>query len=164
MDLVIRSYAESDAPACLVVFDGNTPEYLAPGEKGEFAAYLAEPMGGLLVAEAAGVGVIGVGGYYLRGRAAPGGALEGGLAWGMVARTWHRRGVGSVLLRARLNALWTLGAGAASVRTSQRSRGFFERSGFAPVREEPNGFAPGIDLVELRIAAPGRAGAGTSAA
>jgi GNAT superfamily N-acetyltransferase len=157
----IRPYAPSDAPACLALFDGNTPEYFAPAERGEFAAYLAAPGGGVLVAEAPGAGVVGVGGYYLR---ASGGPLpEGGLAWGMVARAWHRRGVGRALLRARLDALWRQGAGAASVRTSQHSRGFFERAGFAAARVVPNGFAPGIDLVELRLRAPGLPGPGRAA-
>jgi GNAT superfamily N-acetyltransferase len=148
----IRPYAPSDAPACLAIFDGNTPRFFAPSERGEFAAYLAAPGGGLLVAEAPGAGVVGVGGYYLR--AAGGSAPEGGLAWGMVARAWHRRGVGGALLAARLDALWRQGAGAASVRTSQHSRGFFERAGFALVRAVPGGFGPGIDLVELRLPAP----------
>ena len=164
MDFAIRPFAPPDTPACLALFDSNTPEYFAPAERGEFAAYLASPGGGLLVAEVPGAGVVGVGGYYLRRAATAAGGSEGGLAWGMVARPWHGRGVGRALLRARLAALWTLDARAASVRTSQHSRGFFERAGFVVIRALSDGFAPGIDLIELRLEAPGQVDTGTGAA
>jgi len=78
-------------------------------------------------------------------------SMEGGLAWGMVARPRHRQGIGRTLLRARLRALQTAGADVVTVRTSQHSRGFFEREGFEEVRLVLDGFAPGIDMIELRL-------------
>lgn len=152
----LRAYAESDAPACLAIFDSNTPDFFAPGEREELASFLTAPRAMMLVAEDARGEIIGVGGYYLRDDRA-----EGALAWGMVRRAWHRRGVGRALLEARLDALWRLGAPVVSVRTSQHSRGFFERAGFAPSRIVADGFAPGIDLVELRFAPPPSAPTGT---
>lgn len=146
--VVVRAYTCADEVACLTLFDGNTPAFFAPHERSEFEAYLRGATDGVLVAEDRDAGIVGVGGYYIR-RDGPDGA-EGGLAWGMVARAWHRRGVGTTLLHARLRALAAAGATAVSVRTSQHSRGFFEHAGFVAVREVPDGFAPGIDLVELR--------------
>jgi GNAT superfamily N-acetyltransferase len=150
--LTIRMYTAADMAACLALFDSNTPEFFAPSERAEFEAYLRAPGGTVLVAEAPEVGVIGVGGFYLRptDECAASGPVAG-LAWGMVARAWHRRGVGRALLRARLDALEMLGVAEVSVRTSQYSRGFFERAGFTATRQLSDGFTPGIDLVELRL-------------
>jgi hypothetical protein len=38
--LTLRAYRP--AAACLAIFDGNTPEYFAPHERGEYAAFLAD--------------------------------------------------------------------------------------------------------------------------
>lgn len=141
----IRSYAPSDRAGCLALFDSNTPEFFAPHEQEEFAGFLDQPGATILVLETTDAELVACGGYYMRED-----STEGGLAWGMVARRWHRHGLGRILLRARLRALQTVGADVVTVRTSQHSRGFFEREGFEEVRLVPDGFAPGIDMIELR--------------
>jgi GNAT superfamily N-acetyltransferase len=142
----IRPYAPSDRSACLALFDSNTPDFFAPHERNEFASFLDGSGAIMLVLETSGGELVGCGGYYVRA-----GSTDGGLAWGMIARRWHRRGAGRTLLRSRLRALRTAGARSATVHTSQHSRGFFEREGFEEVRVVPDGFAPGIDMVELRL-------------
>jgi GNAT superfamily N-acetyltransferase len=132
----------------LAIFDGNTPDYFAPTERIEFGAFLdARSVEYLVLETSAGV-IVGCGGYYVK---SVGGVA--GLAWGMVDRAWHKRGLGRVLLEARL-ALLRRAPDALLVRvnTSQSSRGFFERCGFRTVRVVPNGFAPGIDRVESEFA------------
>ena len=142
----VRPYAPSARAACLALFDSNLPEFFAAHERDDFARFLDEPGATILVLETTGPELIACGGYYIRD-----GSGKGGLAWGMVARGWHRRGVGRTLLHARLRALQTAGADVVTVRTSQHSRGFFEREGFEEVRVVRDGFAPGIDMIELRL-------------
>ena len=142
-----RPYALQDREACLAIFDGNTPDYFAPTERAEFAAFLDAGSVDYLVLETTADVVIGCGGYYVN---SAGGVA--GLAWGMVDRTWHKRGIGRVLLEARLAQLRRSDAVLVRVNTSQNSRGFFERCGFRVARVVPNGFAPGIDRVESELA------------
>ena len=144
----VHPYTPQDRLACLGIFDGNTPEFFAPSERTEFAAFLDAATENYLVLESANGVIIGCGGYYVK---SAGGIA--GLAWGMVARAWHKRGFGRVLLEARLLLLRrSPDAALVRVSTSQHSRGFFERCGFRAVRVVPDGYAPGIDRVELDLA------------
>jgi N-acetylglutamate synthase-like GNAT family acetyltransferase len=142
----IRPYKPSDRSACLALFDSNTPDFFAPRERDEFAGFLDDSGATMLVLETTAGELIGCGGYYMRAE-----GKDGGLAWGMIHRRWHRRGAGRTLLRSRLRALQTAGAKSVTVHTSRHSRGFFEREGFEEVRVVPDGFASGIDMVELRL-------------
>ena len=142
----IRPYAPSDRVACLGLFDSNTPDFFASRERDEFGRFLDGPDATMLVLETSGGELIGCGGHYVRSE-----SMGGGLAWGMVARSWHRRGAGRTLLCSRLAALHAAGVRSVTVHTSQHSRGFFEREGFEEVRMAPDGFAPGLDMVELRL-------------
>ena len=144
----VRPYAPQDRMACLAIFDGNTPDYFGPSERTEFAAFLDAASVNYLVLETATGVIVGCGGYYVK---SSGGVA--GLAWGMVDRAWHKRGLGRVLLDARLALLRRFpDAALVRVNTSQHSRGFFERCGFRAVRVVPDGYAPGIDRVESELA------------
>ena len=145
--LSTREYAGEDRVACLGLFDGNTPEFFAPEERIEYANFLDHLPCSYLVISSLADGVIGAGGYYVTDEPS-----VGGLAWGLVARAWQRRGVGRELLQLRLSRLRSNGVSAVRVRTSPRSRGFFEHLGFRVVQVVPRGFTPEIDLVELRLA------------
>jgi GNAT superfamily N-acetyltransferase len=148
VDVDVRPYTPQDRMGCLAIFDGNTPDYFAPSERAEFAAFLDAASVNYLVLESATGVIIGCGGYYLK---SAGGVA--GLAWGMVDRAWHKRGFGRVLLDARLALLrCSPDAKLVRVNTSQNSRGFFERCGFRVVRVVPSGYAPGIDRVESELA------------
>jgi len=147
-DVNVRSYTPQDRVACLAIFDGNTPDFFAPFERAEFAAYLDTASANYLVLETATGVIIGCGGYYVK----PVGGVAG-LAWGMVDRAWHKRGFGRVLLEARLALLRSSpDAELVRVNTSQNSRGFFERCGFRVLRVVPSGYAQGIDRVESELA------------
>ena len=146
--VTVRRYVHQDRASCLAIFDGNTPDYFSPDERREFAAFLDAGSVDYLVLETTTGDVIGCGGYYVE----PTGGIAG-LAWGMVDRTWHKRGIGRQLLEARLALLrGSPDASLVRVNTSQHSRAFFERCGFRAVRVAPNGFAPGIDRVEMEFA------------
>jgi GNAT superfamily N-acetyltransferase len=145
--LSTHDYTAEDRVACLTLFDGNTPEYFAPAERNEYANFLDHLPCPHLVISSLDDGVVGAGGYYVTEE-----PQLGALAWGLVARARQRRGVGRELLQLRLSHLRARGVSAVRVRTSPRSRGFFEHSGFRVARVVARGFTPEIDLVELRLA------------
>jgi len=147
--ITMRPYAPADRNGCLAIFDRNTPDAFAPQERPDFSGFLdagACPYFGL---ETADLALVGCGGYYLKPE--DGGA---GLAWGMIDRAWQRRGLGRDLLTARLDLLRQAGARGVQVHTSQRSRAFFERCGFRAIRVVADGFAPGMDRVDLDLPLP----------
>ena len=143
----IRPFTPVDREACLSVFDSNTPEYFDTEERDDFAAFLDAGQPYFFVATTPDETVIACGGYYLD-------PLQGvaGLTWGMVHRSWHRHGVGSILLKHRIAAIENSHkARVVRVNTSQQSRGFFERHGFRVLKVIPDGYAPGIDRVETEM-------------
>lgn len=145
--LTIRPFAPADRAACLALFDSNVPDYFLPQERAEFGEWLEKPFdsgeyGEYFVMEDAGQ-VVACGGVWQtpEGRA--------GLSWGMVARSAHRRGYGSALLRFRLERLRELGVREVHLDTSQHSAPFFARHGFLEVRRVPDGYGPGLDRVDM---------------
>jgi ribosomal protein S18 acetylase RimI-like enzyme len=144
--LQIRPYRmATHLDACMVLFDGNVGRYFAPAERADFDHFLSDPKltrdyWVALVKEQ----VCASGGFLRH----PSGAIE--LTWGMVARDWHHRGIGSALLRYRLDRI-SASCPQSEVRidTSQHTQGFFVRFGFQITAVEPNGFGPGIDRVRM---------------
>lgn len=148
MSLAVRPYHPNDRTACLAVFDGNTPRFFAPSERADFAGFLeAGPDDYFVVAD--GGTVVGCGGVFVKD--GPGGLRWGGLCWGMVERTRHRAGVGSLLLRHRLAHLADTHLEAVVLDTSQHSRGFFARFGFEVVKVTPDAYAPGLDRYDMKL-------------
>lgn len=147
---LFRPWRPDDSSACLAMFDSNVPTYFALAERPEYEAFLAAMPCAYLVGEIAGGDVVACGGYF-REPGEAGIAGEAGLAWGMVHRDWHRRGLGRQLLVARLGGVQSLeGVCALVLRTSQHTEGFYARAGFAVTGRIIDGHAPGIDRVEMR--------------
>lgn len=130
---------------CLALFDSNIPHFFAPAERADFTAFLEAGPEDYFVA-ADGGEIVGCGGVFVRNG-------EGGLCWGMVDRTRHRTGVGSALLHERLAHLSESHPQLEAVLldTSQHSRGFFTQFGFEVLKLTPDGYAPGLDRVDMRL-------------
>jgi N-acetylglutamate synthase-like GNAT family acetyltransferase len=141
----LRPYGATDFDAVVEILQSNTPEFFAPSELDEFTAFLRAPQSELVVATSADREVVGFGAAYCRS------AIEGGLAWGMVHRRWHRKGVGRALLDARIARRWAQAVTQIRVHTSQHSAGFFRQAGFAEIAVTPDGFGPGIDHVTMLL-------------
>ena len=148
MPVTFRRWRPDDAQACLAVFDSNVPTYFATAERPAFAAFLVEMPCAYLVGEAADGGVVACGGWF---HAPERGEGVAGLAWGMVRRDWHGRGVGRQLLEARLAGVRVMpGVHTLAISTSQHTEAFYARAGFAVAERAADGHAPGIDRVEMR--------------
>ena len=140
-----RLYAASDQAACEAIFHSNVPEFFSPDEFWDFQAFLADPRAHFLVALDQDATVVGCGGCYVQ-------EIIGCLCWGMVDQKLHGRAIGSYLLRERLAWLFAHPTVCeASVRTSQRSAGFFECFGFVTVNVTPGAFGSGLDEVSMTL-------------
>jgi ribosomal protein S18 acetylase RimI-like enzyme len=142
----IRSYAPADQEICLKIFRSNVPGYFAASEEPEFARFLDGKIGPLWVVVDNGV-VVACGGVALE-------HPEAGIAtlcWGMVAADKHRHGIGSALLRHRINYVAAEKPATRLLRanTTQLAQGFFERHGFAAVQALAGGYGAGLDHVVM---------------
>lgn len=145
---ILRPWRPEDLAAGLDLFDSNTPRFFAPDERRDFIAFVEDLPGPYFMLEDAAGQPLGCGGF---GRA-EGDASVAVLCWGMVRQDRHKRGLGTLLLTERLQRI----AADPSYRkvaidTSQHSCGFFARFGFVEIRRVPDGFAPGMDIVDMEL-------------
>jgi len=144
----VRPYRAEDRSACEILFDSNTPHYFAYEERKDFVSFLEELKIPYFVVEDDEGAIVACGGYG----AAKEDPTVAVLCWGMVLRDVHHRGIGRRLLAERLQRIAAEPQFVSvKIDTSQYSRGFFERFGFMAGRIVPNGFAPGLDLVEMKL-------------
>ena len=68
---------------------------------------------------------------------------------GMVDRTRHRQGIGTALVRTRLDRAIEAGIREARLDTSQHSRTFYERLGFRTEKLTAAGYGPGLDRWDM---------------
>lgn len=144
----VRDYQPSDRAACLVLFDSNVPKYFQLHERVEFAEFLDDLPGPYLVLEEPDRTIVGCGGYAREsdGRIAH-------LCWGMVAADQQGRGLGQRLTEERIRrACADFELEVLGLDTSQRTRAFYERFGFVATRVTPDGYGPGLDRVDMRLA------------
>ena len=140
----VRRYSADDLAACLAVFDSNVPKFFDVSERAGFEEFLAGNRWPYIVLEHAGE-IVGCGGW------APeeDGALIA-MTWGMVRRTLHGSGLGRFLLMYRVREAAKMpGAERVRLSTSQHTAGFFQKLGFKVAETRKDGFAPGIDRIEM---------------
>jgi RimJ/RimL family protein N-acetyltransferase len=148
-EIVARLFRPEDFVACLAIFDSNVPKFFAAQERAEFIhhlqnmtvvdyPYIVLTRGGKIVA---------CGGLTLD-RA----SRQAGLAWGMVDRPLHGQGLGTELTQIRLDfARGLSGFDRLILETSQHTQGFYEGFGFIVLEIVPDGFAAGLDRVEMAL-------------
>jgi predicted GNAT family N-acyltransferase len=141
-----RAIRTEDITACVELMRGNVPRYFTEGELDDFEGWLAVRSSPFLVIEEGGE-IVACGGYHVDESKG-----EAGLNWGMVRRSEHRHGLGSLLLAERLSMIAREPRVQAVVLdTSQHSRPFYERHGFRAVAETPDGYGPGLDRIDMRL-------------
>src|SRR5262245_59024733 len=140
----LRNYRSGDKESCLKLFDGNSPKFFRLDERSDFEDFLdsldESPDCPYFVVEDDERRIIGSGGIWIDeyDEAAV-------LCWGMVDQSHHRKGVGRLLLLARLDLLcFRPEIKIVKLDTSQHTRGFFEKEGFKTFRFIPNYY--GSDL------------------
>ena len=146
--LRFRPWRGEDRDTGLALFDSNVPKFFAAQERADFIEFIEDLPGPYLIAFDADGVAVGCGGYAAHDKKPDTAAL----CWGMIRGDFHRRGWGDALLRHRLREI---AADAVfqrvEIETSQFSRGFFARYGFVQRKQVADGFAPGIDLIEMTL-------------
>ncbi len=142
----VRPYSSDDLPGCLTAFDSNVPEYFDPSERAEFTEFLAEDPWPYVVMENEGAS-LGCGGWDLE----DGGKLAS-LTWGLVRNDLHKQGLGRFLLLYRLREVAKIsGVERVRIDTSQQTAEFFRKQGFKVLSVEKDGYAPGLDRIEMMM-------------
>ena len=140
----VRPYSPADRAACLAVFDSNTPRFFNPSERPDFEKFLDAVDSPYFVMEHEGA-IAGSGGYAIADDTS-----LASLVWGMVRADLHKLGLGRFLLMYRLREI-TKAGGVQLVRlgTSQHTAPFFEKQGFKVTGIRKDGYASGMDRVEM---------------
>ena len=147
----IRAYTEVDEGACVALLRSNVPEYFEAADEEPFRAFLRRLPGPYFVLE-------------IDGRIAAAGGIASEidrtvatLCWGIVDAGMHRAGLGSALLKHRMEAFLPEHPEAErlQVNTTQKTQGFFERHGFVVVEVRKDGYGAGLDHVRMERALTG---------
>lgn len=126
--LRVRQYDVADFEACLRLYEENEPGRFPPNTAPLYADHLNKTEGMTLVLEQDGK-IVGVGGISLKPD--PAVSLCCWLSFGLIAPAHHRRGLGTVLLLARIARLPAdLLPVPAFLMAVKSSRSFYERFGF----------------------------------
>ena len=136
---MIRPFTSSDFEACVLVIQSNTPRYFAESEEAIYRSFLEQIPGEYFVVEDQNQ-VLGCGGWALNKDSTC------ALTWGMVQANQHGKGIGSRLLKHRLDCIFrTHPTSKARIETIPAVAPFFEKFGFSVTKKVENGFGNGFD-------------------
>lgn len=156
--VTIREYVPADRETVMGLIRLNIPEYFAPAEEADFAAYLdrERELYYVLLCDGA---IVGCGGINFANDGS-----EGKISWDMVHPGYRGRSLGTRLLRHRLGVLGSFGTvRRITVRTSQLACGFYRKRGFELKEIRRDYWAEGFDLYRMEYkplsrAVPGSGG------
>jgi len=140
--LHLRPCTPADHAACLALFDANCPENFAPGERDDFAHYLASVSGEYRVV-LLDDRVVGAFGLHV---AEPGRAV---LHWILFSPAVQGRGLGSAVMSRVLDEMKAGAVRTLQIGASHRSAPFFARFGAVATRTTPDGWGPGMHRVDM---------------
>ncbi|WP_028672181.1 GNAT family N-acetyltransferase [Saccharospirillum impatiens] len=144
--MVILQYQTGHRARCVEIFDSNVGEYFAPWERSEFIEFLDSldvgPEYYVCISDGQ---VVACGGVRIKSPIAE-------LAWGMVHKDCHGKGIGTILTDYRLLYLEkSTGIECVKIDTSQHTEGFYKKRGFIVTKSIHNGFGEGIDCVSMKL-------------
>lgn len=140
----IRPFAPGDHEAVLRLIELNTPAFFSAIEKIDLNHYLENEVEDYFVLTVENR-IVGSGGinYLRQGTVAM-------ISWDIIHPEWQGRGLGTQLLEHRFNILAKRGnIDKITVRTSQHTYGFYEKSGFKLLDTVKNYWADGFDLYSM---------------
>lgn len=143
---MIRPYTPEDKPQLIALLQLNVPQYFAASEVNDFIEYLDKYLEDYYVIELDGQ-VVGSGGinYFPEERQAR-------ISWDIVHPDWQGKGLGRQLMRFRINRIKeNHDIDVIIVRTTQLVHSFYAKMGFELERVEPDFWAPGFDLYQMRM-------------
>lgn len=145
----IRIYEIKDKAAVLGLFDLNTPAFFAVEEKQDLIRYLDSELEYYCVLELGG-SLAGCGGINFSKDGA-----HARISWDLIDPRLHGKGLGSLLLKHRLEILRTnKSVQTITVRTSQLAYLFYQKNGFVLVETQRDYWAKGFDLYRMDYPMP----------
>lgn len=141
----IRPFISSDFNSVMELIRLNTPTYFSVEEEKELADYLKNVIEDYFVMEL-NHQVIGAGGInYSEDK------KKGIISWDMIHPEFQRKSLGKMLLEYRISILKAIDSiEKISVRTSQLTYPFYEKSGFELIKIKKDYWAKGFDLYEMK--------------
>lgn len=143
-----RAYRPDDFNSCLALFEENVPTFLSAEERADFVHFLSHLADAwhYCVIEREGEVVAGAG-YSISAD-----GTTASLGWGMVHPKLHRKGLGTILLLARLQALRLIpDVECVLLDTSQHTQGFYARFGFVMKQVVRDGYGAGLDRWDMAL-------------
>ena len=147
----IKEYETKDMEACLNAFKSNVPLFFTTDEIVDFTVFLNtfqhKPLGNKthFYVVVLGEEVVGCGGF---GDKDQNGILT--LAWGLIHNNFHKKGLGELLLKHRLEQINRLHPSKpVFIDTTQHSFGFFEKYGFEVTKITPDYYTQGMHRYDM---------------
>lgn len=143
----VQNYAPADREACLASFRTNVPAFFSAQDEAWFISALDEPDGPNFVV-VCGDQVVGFGGYEVSTT-----YNQAVLVFGHIHAQWHGKGLGSLLLRYRIDHLKAHGLRTKYliIDTTIQVTPFYVKHGFDIVAHWREGFRDGVDKIDLRL-------------
>jgi len=141
-NLAFRPYCKDDFNACIDIFDANCPEFVALIERQDYEEFLEDQPKSYEVCEVAGQ-VIGV--FGLSGES----KIEKRLDWIMVGTKDQGMGVGAKIMERVIHLGRKSNTRTVGLATSQKVAPFFERYGATTISTTKDGWALGLDRVDM---------------
>lgn len=144
LNVKIRAYRTKDKEELIKLLQENVPAYFAENEVEDYENYLEEDIQKYYVAEVDGQ-IVGAGGINFKRD-----NRIGKISWDFVRPDFQSKGIGSALLRHRLNLLDEMKSiESVVVRTSQLAFKFYEKNGFVLKQVHKDYWAPGYDMYKM---------------
>tara|TARA_B100000003_G_C10888356_1_gene354141 strand:- start:537 stop:1010 length:474 start_codon:yes stop_codon:yes gene_type:complete len=140
----IKPYKQKYFDNCVDIIESNTPKYILPIEHLAFKNYLLKKNKTYFVLFN-GFNLVACGGYGINDS-----QTKADLSWGLVHRKNHSQGIGSYLLRFRIeNIKKKYPSVNIHLDTSQHTYKFFERFGFKVRKISKDGYGEGLDMYDM---------------
>lgn len=143
MEPEFEIYGPEHRAACLAVFEENCPEFFAPNERADYAAFLDRVGPAYRVCRRDGRVV---GGFGLM---AGGAADEGHLNWILLSPAAQGAGLGRAIMREVAAQAAARGIVQVAIAASHRSAPFFARFGAEEHTRTEDGWGPGMHRVDM---------------
>ena len=142
--IIIRKYSTQDKPSIINLLRLNTPHYFSLTEEQDLEYYLDYKIDSYFVIEIDHK-IVGCGGFNLAENAS-----IGKLSWDILHPEFQNKGLGTKLVEYRIQLLKNLPSiKTISVRTSQLTYKFYEKSGFKLIEIKENYWAEGFHLYTM---------------
>jgi GNAT superfamily N-acetyltransferase/diadenosine tetraphosphate (Ap4A) HIT family hydrolase len=138
-------YEARQRDRCLALFDQNCPEFFAPNERAEYAAFLdAEPRGYMVVTD----GDVVLGAFGLTDTGNP---RRRRVSWILVAASAKGRGIGAAMMRDAVGRTRAANASVIEIAASHLSAPFFAKFGARVIRRTDDGWGPGMHRLDMEL-------------